>query len=115
MSRNKYSRALWIAAAGAVFAWPIGKLVGLVLAAGQDGPGHSLAHAIGDVTSLVFWAISLVVVLVYARKGFRHLGKGARIAVGLSIVILPASIIVSVATYQDYDLSVWIEYCDPID
>jgi hypothetical protein len=90
-------------------------LVGWLFAAGQDGPGRALAHAFGGLASLVIWVISVVVILVNARKVFRHLGKGARIAVGLSIVFLPAAIFVSFATYQDYDLRVRNESDDPVD
>lgn len=107
MINKQKTKTLWIAAAGSILAWPVGKFVGLVLAASQDAPGIALAQTFGAVATTVVWGISAAVVIWNWRKAIRQLGKFARAAVFLSITILPAVAILSTATHQVYDLRVW--------
>lgn len=98
---------LWIAAVAAICAWPLGHLVGIVLSVGQDGPGSALARSFGNFASLAVWAIATAVILWNRGGGLERLSKGARTIVVLSILVLPATVIVSAATHQEYDFRVW--------
>jgi hypothetical protein len=112
---DKHTRALWIAAAGAILAWPFGELVAMVLATGQDGPGTALAHTFGGIATVATWGLSTAATLWNLRKGAKHLSKVARAAVALSIAFLPVVAVVSIANQQYYDLRVWNETGTEID
>lgn len=112
---DKHTRLIWLAAAGAVCAWPLGELIGALLSAGQDGPGRALAGAFGGFATFAIWGISTAIIIWNPGQGLERLGKGARIIVAVSIVVLPVATIASIASRQSYDLRVWNETGARID
>ena len=109
MSENKRTRAIWIAASGAVLAWPIGALIGMVLSFGQDGPGSAMAQAFGGLITAAVWIVSTGLVVWNLRKGGEDLGKKLRVAALLAIVFLPIAASVAAVNHQNYTLRVMNE------
>lgn len=106
---------LWIAAIAAFCALPLGSLLGGVLSAGQDGPGSALARVFGSYASIAVWAVATAVIIWNPGGGLARLSKGARTVIVLSILVLPATAIVSAANRQEYDVRVWNRSGSKID
>lgn len=86
---------------------PLGHLFGLVLAAGQGGPGRIVASELGGWVSIAVWVIALVAVLWGGRSSLKTASGMVRAFVLLCFAILPASVVWLGNANQSYALRVW--------